>query len=263
MKQIYNFNVKVDGRDVKVVVKKPLQSEVEISEYVYSQKFNELIKAGFLSRAQMDKKNGDIGGPYSKQTIDDLGKAIEKLSKCEKTIQFFDGAETLTDEQGRELQKAKDIYTNIQYNIANMDRNIENMYQNSADQKAEEHLIKWLVLQMAYYVEVVSKDGEPTEEYFSIFDGDTFAAKLESYVKFLDADDEDAELTYKQKIAAESITIISRIVNIWYNGYGATPEKVEEHYLQFFDEEIEPKEEEEETPSPPKKKTASKKKDEG
>ena len=121
----------------------------------------------------MNKKYGDIGGTYSDKMIKDLGRAIEKLADCERTIQFFEGAQELSEEQTEELLEAKDAYANIQFNIANMDRDLEVMYANSADAKAEEHMIKWFVLQTAHYYETVAKDGKQVKELFPLFDGNT------------------------------------------------------------------------------------------
>jgi|DEB0MinimDraft_4_1074332.scaffolds.fasta_scaffold38900_2 hypothetical protein len=259
MKQIYQFDVDIDNKPVTVIIKKPNHGQIEDAEFVFSQKFNQLLNAGFLSRSMMNKKYGDIGGAYSDKMIKDLGSAIEKLADCERTIQFFEGAKDLSDDQQEELIEAKDAYANIQFNIANMDRDLEVMYANSADAKSEEHMIKWFVLQTAHFEEAVEKDGKEERETFPLFDGNTFEEKLSAYSEFLD-DVEDADtddLSKKKKIVAASLEKLSRVINLWYHGMGHTSEEVEKNYARYFPELVE---EEEEVPEKkPSKKTAKKK----
>jgi len=240
MKQIYTFKVDVDKKDIEVFIKKPSRSEIEDAEFVFSQKFNQLLNAGFLSRSMMNKKFGDIGGMYSDKTIKDLGVAIEKLTDCQRIIEFFEGAQDLTEEQKKELSDAKNAYTNIQYNIQNIDRDLDVMYSNSADAKAEEHMIKWFVLKTAYYYQSVERSGENKKEAFPLFDGKTFEEKLESYATFLDEveDSDSPEMSFKKKVIAAALEKLSRVVNIWYNGMGNTQEEVEESYERFFGKKV-------------------------
>jgi hypothetical protein len=236
MKQVYNFGVDVGGENVEVVIKRPNHIEIEDAEFVFSQKFNQLLNAGFLSRSMMNKKYGDIGGVYSEKMIKELSIAVEKLADCERTIQFFGSSEDLTNEQREELAVAKDVYTNIQYNIANMDHDLEVMYANSADAKAEEHMIKWFVLNLSFYEETLGSGEDEKKELFPLFEGKTFNEKIESYSEFLNdvEDSDDEELSRKKKVVSESLTKISQAINLWYNGMGDTKEILEENYQKFF-----------------------------
>ena len=54
----------------RVVVSKPSVADVEDAEFFYGQKFNEFINAGFLTKAMLAKKMGDIGGMTSKKSED-------------------------------------------------------------------------------------------------------------------------------------------------------------------------------------------------
>lgn len=264
MKQIYQFNVEVDDQPVTIVVKKPNHGQIEDAEFVFSQKFNQLLNAGFLSRSMMNKKYGDIGGAYSEKMIQDLGSSIEKLAACERTIQFFESAKELSEDQKDELVEAKDAYANIQFNIANMDRDLEVMYANSADAKAEEHMIKWFVLQMSFFYQSVEKEDGTAKELFPLFEGNTFEEKLASYSDFLDdvEDGEADELSKKKKIVSLALEKLSRVVNLWYNGMGGSETEIEENYQRFFEPQEEEDVEEEEVvkeETKPAKKTAKKK----
>lgn len=258
MKQVYNFFVDVDNKKVEVAVKRPNHLQIEEAEFVFAQKFNHLLSQGFLSRSMMNKQYGDIGGLYSEKMVEDLSLALEKMDDCKRTIEFFDKVEDLDEEQKEKLRDARESYANITFNIANMDRDLEIMYANSADAKAEEHMIKWFVLNLSYFAEVVEKDGEEKKEFFPLFEGQKFEEKMASYSDFLSEveEGEDEELSRKKKIVSESLGKLSRVINLWYNGMGENHESIEENYEKFFGDLGEPLKEK---PKPVKKKAASKK----
>ena len=272
MKRLYEFEVEVNKEKIKVFLKKPSNSEVEVAEYVYGQKFSSLLNAGFLSKSMMDKK---FGGIYSEKTIKDLGKAVEKLVEAQKTIQFFEGAEDLTEVQKKDLKDAKDTYTNIQANISTVDNNLSAMYGQSADQKAEEYMMKWFVLNCSFFSETITKGGKSTTEDFPVFEGTSFEEKTQSYSKFLDdvEDDDSEDISKKKNIAKESLQMLSRIINLWYHGYGKDQETLAKSYEDFFgnknifDKALEEEEEEKlvepvdesEVETPPQTKTKAKK----
>ena len=55
MKKLYTFPIDIDKKKVEVFVAKPSQSEIEDAEFIYAQKFNQLLQDGFLSKAMMKK----------------------------------------------------------------------------------------------------------------------------------------------------------------------------------------------------------------
>lgn len=239
MKTIYSFEVDLSSGDeadkVKVSFAKPSHSMMEDAEFYYGQQFNRLLKAGFLSRAMMNKEFGDLGGAVSKQTQESLVESLTKMIEAQKTIEFYGGAEELTEEQKEKLKESTETFSVLQKQIVENDINLRNMYAQSADSKAEEALIKWIVLNCSYYSENVVKDGEKKSELFPLFDG-TFAEKKDQLDSFLD-DTDDTPPSRKKKIALESIPILNKVTSIWYNGFGSDQESIEQSLKDFFGEE--------------------------
>lgn len=239
MKRVYSFNVDCSLKDEKdsvdVVFVKPTHSAMEDAEFYYGQQFNRFLKAGFLSRAMMNKEFGDLGGLISKQSQQNLVESITKMIDAQRTIEFYGGAQNLTEEQAEKLKESKETFTLLQKQIAENDINIRNMYSQSADSKAEESLIKWFVLNNSFYSEDVIKDGEKKSELFALFDGANLNEKKDQLDSFLD--DLDETPNRKKRIALKAIPVLNRVVSLWYNGFGNDQDSIEKSLKEFFSEE--------------------------
>ena len=134
MKELYSFNVtrevekevpcvrKKNGKSIestkkvkaeinnRIVLAKPSVSQVENAEFFYGQKFNEYINAGFLTKAMLSKKMGDLGGFSSKQANERLQSLLLENVEAARTVQFYGGSEKLTKEQEEKLKESKEIY---------------------------------------------------------------------------------------------------------------------------------------------------------
>lgn len=239
MKTIYTFDVDISNGEekdnVKVSFSKPSHSMMEDAEFYYGQQFNRFLKSGFLSRAMMNKEFGDLGGAVSKQTQENLVESLTKMIDAQKTIEFYGGAEELTEEQKEKLKESTETFSVLQKQIVENDINLRNMYAQSADSKAEEALIKWIILNCSYYSENVVKDGEKKSELFPLFEG-TFAEKKDQLDLFLD-DTDESQPSRKKKIALKAIPVLNKVTSIWYNGFGADQESIEQSLKDFFAEE--------------------------
>ena len=252
MKELYSFPVKVDDADTTVFVAKPSNSDVEDAEYIYGQKFSHLLNDGFLSKAMMNKKFGDIGGIYSEKTNKELGEAIFEMLEAQKVIEFYAGAGDLTEEQSDKLKNAEATYLTIQKLIVENDSNLKQMFSQSADAKAEEYMIKWFVLNTAYYYEEVSSENSKKREAFKIFDKPNFTEKKEQLNLFLeDISEEDSkEVKRKKQLTKAAIPVITRVITLWYNGLGDDQKSIEDALAKYF--KVEPEE------KPKKKKVKAK-----
>ena len=190
MKPLYTFNVGEGEKEKKIAVSKPTYAQVEAAEFIYGQHFNKLIQDGFMSRAMMDKKFNDIGGLFSEKRTNEITDSVKRLMDVGKTIQFYKGAddEDLDEEQKEQLRIAEEDYLSIQKQILEKDYNLEQMYNQSADAKSEQHLMKWFALECSFYYEkVFSKEANKIiEEKFEIFEGSNFDEKLKQFNLFLE-----------------------------------------------------------------------------
>jgi hypothetical protein len=279
MKPLYTFKVGEGENEKKVAILKPTYSQVEAAEFIYGQHFNKLIQDGFMSRAMMDKKFNDIGGLFAQKTRDEVSESIKTLMEVGKTIEFYHGAKEgdLDEEQKEQLKNAEDNYISIQQNILEKDYNLEQMYNQSADAKAEQHLMKWFTLQCSYYYEKVlsREENKVVEEKFELFEGANFEEKLNQFNLFLEEidDDDDQELTDRKQLIVEALPTLNKALSLWYKQLATDQKSMEKALERFFPEEEEEEEVEEEgqeqaqeesvesaeEDSSPKKKSAKKK----
>ncbi len=274
MKPLYSFKVGEGENEKKVAILKPTYSQVEAAEFIYGQHFNKLIQDGFMSRAMMDKKFNDIGGLFAQKTRDEVNESIKTLMDVAKTIEFYHGADEgdLDEEQKEQLKNAEDNYISIQQSILEKDYNLEQMYNQSADAKAEQHLMKWFTLQCSYYYEKVlsREENKVVEEKFELFEGSNFEEKVNQFNLFLEEidDDDDQELTDRKQLIVEALPTLNKALSLWYKQLATDQKTMEKALEQFFPE----KEEEEdqgqtqeepvksaEEDASPKKKSAKKK----
>ena len=271
MKPLYTFKVGEGENQKKVAILKPTYSQVEAAEFIYGQHFNKLIQEGFMSRAMMDKKFNDIGGIFAQKTRDEVNESIKTLMEVSKTIEYYHGAKegTLDEEQQEQLKNAESDFLSIQQSILEKDYNLEQMYNQSADAKAEQHLMKWFTLQCSYYYEkVLSREqGKVVEERFELFEGNNFEEKLEQFNLFLEEidDDDDQELTDRKQLIVEALPTLNKALSLWYKQLANDQKSMEEALERFFPEQEEDEDQEEnvevveEQKDSPKKKVAKKK----
>lgn len=242
MKPLYTFNVGEGEKEKKIAVFKPTYAQVEAAEFIYGQYFNKLIQDGFMSRAMMDKKFNDIGGLFAEKTNNEISNSVKRLMDIGKTIQFYKGAEEggLDQEQEHQLKIAEEDYLSIQKQILERDYNLEQMYNQSADAKAEQHLMKWFTLESSFYYEkVLSKEqGKIVEEKFEIFEGSNFEERLQQFNLFLEEIDEsdDEELTDRKKMIIESLPVINKVLSLWYKQLATDQKTVEKALKDYFPE---------------------------
>lgn len=239
MKKLYEFKAKIGNKDVSVFISKPTQSDIEDAEYISAQKFNILLQEGFLSKAMMNKKFGDIGGIFSEKSNKELSEAVVELLEAKKRIEFYGGAKELTGSQKQELDEANQTFAILQKKIVENDIALQSMFSKSADTKAEEHMIRWFILNTAYFVDEVNEGEQKKSQDFKLFDKPTFQEKLVQFNQFMeDAEEFDSDqVKLKKEIIAKHYPLIGRVIAIWYNGYGSDQESIQRSLEELFPEE--------------------------
>lgn len=236
MKKLYSTTFELGNKSYEIFMSKPSNSDVENAEYVMGQKFNELLNDGFLSKAMMNKKFGDIGGIYSEKNNEDLGEALSELIECKRVIEFYGSAKDLTESQKKKLEVAEKTFAVLQKQIVENDMALKQMFAQSADTKAEEYMIKWFFLNFLFYCEKI----EDKTESFKIFDKSNLAEKKEQLSDFLeDIDEEDSEdLVFKKTANQKALPIFTKVISLWYNGLGSNQEEIQKNLHEFFPEDF-------------------------
>lgn len=243
MKDLYSFTVSFNmpnskkKEKVDIVVKKPNHSMVEDGEFYFASKFNEYLNAGFLSKAMVQKKLSDLGGALGKSSEENITNEITNIFDAQRIVQFYSSSsdEQLTEEQKLKLTKAKKLLAKSQKTLVEYNINVSSMFNQTADVKAQEKLIKWFALFCSYYKETL---GEKSRE-FELFEGGTLKDKEVFYSKILDEeyDEKDLDVYKKAQIIKEAASTIGKAIAIWYNGLGDDQKTVKEQIEHLEKEE--------------------------
>tara|TARA_Y100001938_G_scaffold145388_1_gene221926 strand:- start:1594 stop:2400 length:807 start_codon:yes stop_codon:yes gene_type:complete len=222
----------------RVVFAKPSIAEVEDAEFFYGQKFNSYINAGFLTKAMLAKKMGDIGGMKSKQAEDLMGSVMLENMEAAKVIEFFDGAKEKTEEQKEQLKEAKIKFTETQAAIHEFETQLRAQFDQTADARAEQKLIEWFLLKFSFYEDSVEGEDDSKKEFFPLFEGEEYKEKREALLSLQEMEDdiEDPHELRLKKIFDSSFETLIRVITIWYNKIGTDQKSIEEALKEFFGE---------------------------
>jgi hypothetical protein len=217
----------------RIILRKPSASDVENAEFFYGQKFNEYINAGFLTRAMLSKKMGDIGGMSSKTTEEQVQSLIMENVDASRIIQFYGGSKTLSEEQTKKLEDAKLKYAETKRAIHDFETSLREQFNQTADSKAEQKLVEWFVFNFSFFEEEVDKK----KEVFPIFEGEDYNDKRNFYLELIeeDSDIEDVNFIKNKKIFEESFQTLIRVVSIWYNKMAIDQKSIDETLKELFE----------------------------
>lgn len=233
---------------------KPSIAFLEEAEFFYGQKFNEYINSGFLTRSMLSKRMGDMGGFASKLSLESLQKAISDNIEASRVIEFYGGASDLSLEQKQKLREAEASFVETQTSIIEYEEDMRSQFSQTADVKAEQRLIEWLVFHLSFFEEEV--DGK--KQSFPLFKGDSFDEKKSMYLALCEDASEitDHNLFKVKSIFDKSFETLVRVASIWYNKMADTQEGVQSLLDGMFSE---PKETATEKKVKPPRKAAAKK----
>lgn len=233
MKELYTFTAKRKVKQPKgaakeipcrIVFAKPNKVDLEDADFFYSQKYNDFINLGFLTRAMLNKKMGDNGGMHSKEAKEELTKLIKEYNEATKVVEFFGGAKDLDEEQQQQLDEAKNILIINQKLIMDYENAMNQQYAHTADAKAEGKLYEFLIFNFSYYEEVV--DG--AKELFPIFEGDSYDEKR-SFFLAISEDEEDVQedLLKARSIYDASFAKLINVITVWWRGLANNQEEID------------------------------------
>jgi len=170
---------------IKFFIKKPSRKELDEIDMTYSIYFNKCIEKGCLTRQMIAKKYGDIGGFLTDSESKEYSKLYFDFYNSQSELSRL---ETVADLSDAQKKKKQELIVNIalyKRDLVNYESSRENLFRHTADEKAKNKAIYWMLLNLVYSVNA----GEDEEEPKQFFAGETQEQK-ESYYEDLD-DSED------------------------------------------------------------------------
>ena len=223
----------------RIVLAKPSMSDVEDAEFFYGQKYNSFINSGFLTKAMLAKKMGDLGGMTSKKAEDVMSAILLENIEAARVIEFFDQSKDLSEEQEEKLKDAKLKFAETQKKMHEYEVALREQFSQTADSKAEHKLIEWFVLNFSFYEDTVKEkeDEKEKKDLFPLFEGEVYKEKRSFLLSLQESENdiEDAQLLRIKNLFDSSFETLIRAVTIWYNKLGTDQKSIDEALTEFFD----------------------------
>lgn len=252
MKEIYSFRVNklvkkqveeqtTEGKlvkeveqdvPVKVVFKKPNRAESEEADTVSAIEYAESVRKGILTKPLLEKLYDEKGGFLIDDYEGKYNSLLGQFFEVETEFQNLNFKETKTAEEEEKLKELAARFVKIQSSIQSIEGARNSLFQNTAETRAQNKTIFWLVLFLTYIQEEEDKDPIP------LFVGNSFKEKVENYDKQME---ENNSFVYR---VTEKMSFF---VALWYLGRATTKEdfeKIDERLNPPVEEVVEEKLEE-------------------
>lgn len=224
---------KVIEEETEVVFIRPNASMREEADFFFGQQYNRLISAGYLTRAMVMKKFQEVGGigvGDSNEFKESLGRYLEAY----RVIEFLTSKEKRTEEEEKKLKEAREDFADSEKSISEFQRDLQAQYSQTADAKAEQKLVEWLLLFFLYTKE---KNGDKIE-YFPFFPGQNYEEKRERWLELQEEINEDTphEIIKRRDILTQCFEKMVQVISLWHSGLGKNQSEIDEGLKNLYEQ---------------------------
>ena len=170
---------------VKIIIKQPSRKNLEDAELQFSIEMSNCIKKGILTKGMLTKKYTDTGGVLSEDDAKELVTLYNKITQLENDVLRLNSKNELDREA--EAKVISEI-TTLRMRMVQVESSYRSLFDNTADNIAQNNVIRWFCLHMAHSQVIPDGNIEP------MFKGSTTEQKLESLHQM----DEDENEIYKK-----------------------------------------------------------------
>lgn len=200
----YEENVK-KKIPVEIQIRMPNRRELQEADMEYSIEFSSCIKQGILTKAMMLNKFQDTGGLISekdsKQMLEATKEILDKQNELERRSAV---EESLRDEEdNRKIEDLKNEIVRSKKDLIEKEVSYINLFNNTADSKAQNKIILWYILNLTQY-------KDPSQKHISfvpMFQGKNFKEKEAALFDIEDGSD---------AFIIEVYPILASIISYWY-----------------------------------------------
>jgi hypothetical protein len=216
----------VESVPVRITLKRPSRTQLEDGDMFYSIWLNKFIKMGLLTRAMLAKQHVDVGGTLDAEEKERYAQLYVKLYEKQQAVQRY-GLKTQEEMSEGDLERLRKAVASlglIRKELTDFETVQASMFEHTADIKARNKTITWYLMHLTYY----RKGDDENTELTSLFPGDNFDEKYESYKELEEADND---------IYWAAIDKLSSLVTIWYMSGVSTQEDFDS-LLEEVDQEM-------------------------
>jgi hypothetical protein len=198
---------------VKVTLKKPSRRQIEEADLEYSVEMSRCVKKGILTKAMLVKKYSDTGGLMSETEAKSLYQYYQKLGELHRE---YSENQVLTKDEKRDKELTLEM-AEIRDKIVKIEMAYQNLFEHTADMKAQNRLLLWYILNLT----MIQGESDKAPKYY--FKGDNFEERLEDYYEKEESDDAQYFLIAKK---------VSTIAAYWFYNQASNKEEFD----KLFDE---------------------------
>ena len=190
----------------RLVMKQPTRRQIEDAELEFSVEMSKCVKKGILTKAMLAKKYSDTGGLLPEEDAKALTKMYVKYGELAQESERIRIKSKISEENEKRLSSISEEITELRRNIVDVETSYSNLFNHTADVRAENKVIQWYILHLTY------TQKEDSDELVPLFAGNDFEQKLERYYELEEEGDELYDIV-GGKVAA--------LYSFWYYSSGA------------------------------------------
>jgi len=239
MKEIYSFNVEVEREvqetetkkrknketgkmeevsventvkkevPIKIIIKEPNRRQLEDADMEFSIEMSNCIKRGILTKAMLAKKYSDSGGLLSEEDAKFLTRKYSELGDLQNKYTRLSAKPKKTKADEDRLTSMMGDMADKRREIVDIETSYSSLFNHTADNKAQNKVILWYLVNLSYYQEDESDDIKP------FFNGEESEDKINQYYDIDENGDEIFDLA-KDKL--------STFLSFWYFSSNASVE---------------------------------------
>ena len=190
----------------RLVMKQPTRRQIEEAELEFSVEMSKCVKRGILTKAMLAKKYSDTGGLLPEEDAKALTKMYIRYGELAQESERVRIKSKISDEDQKKLDEISAEITELRRDIVDVETSYSNLFNHTADVRAENKVIQWYILHLTYTQKNDSDDLAP------LFEGNDFDQKLERYYELEEEGGEIYDIV-GGKVAA--------LYSFWYYSSGA------------------------------------------
>jgi len=220
---------------IKVTLKKPSRRQIEEADLEYSVEMSRCVKKGILTKAMLVKKYSDTGGLMSETEAKSLYQYYQKLGELHRE---YSENQVLTKDEKRDKELTLEM-AEIRDKIVKIEMAYQNLFEHTADMKAQNRLLLWYILNLT----MIQGESDKAPKHY--FKGADFEDRLEDYYEKEESDDTQYFLITKK---------ISTIAAYWFYNQASNKEEFDKLFEEPASEETTNKEDSDKEPEKKKEK---------
>ena len=190
----------------RLVMKQPTRRQIEDAELEFSVEMSKCVKKGILTKAMLAKKYSDTGGLLPEEEAKSLTKMYIRYGELSQESERIRIKSKISDADQKKLDDISAEITELRRDIVDVETSYSNLFNHTADVRAENKVIQWYILHLTY------TQKEDSDDLVALFEGNDFEQKLERYYE-LEEEGEELYNIVGGKVAA--------LFSFWYYSSGA------------------------------------------